>query len=109
MKYYIRFGDIPPDYHSKVHRGDGVYGVEAGVSVWDSVVVNGVYFPVLPSKTTEDGMADYFYGLLGSKPVYLVAGTELEEKGSVGEPLLGDDIAIIHEYTEDYDYLKAIL
>ena len=54
-------------------------------------------------------MADYFYFLLGNKPVYLVTGTELKERGSANEPLLGNDIKIIKEYTDDYEYLKSIL
>ena len=81
---------------------------EKGVSVWNCVFVNDVPFPLLPDNTNEDGMADYFYMLFGNKPVYLVTGTELKENGSVNEPLLGDDIKIIHDYTKDYAYLKRI-
>ena len=108
-KYYIRFGNIPLDKVSKVHRSDEIIKEEKGVSVWNCVFVNGIPFPLLPQNTNESGMADYFYMLLGNKPVFLVTGTELTERGSVNEPLLGDDIQIIKEYTDDYEYLKKIL
>ena len=107
MKQYIRFGKIPKDGISKIHRGDAIYGNEKGVSVWDCAFVNDVPFPLLPSNASETCMADYFYFLLGNKPVYLVEGEELQEKGTVGEPLL-KDIRIVAEYTQDYDYLKKI-
>lgn len=108
MKQYIRFGDIPKDKISRIHRSDAILGEEKGVSVWDCAFVNGVPFPLLPRDATETSMADYFYMLLGNKPVYLVEGTELKEKGTDGEPLLGRDIKIVKEYTTDYDYLKEI-
>lgn len=107
-KVYLRFGNIPEDKKSKLHRGDGILKIEKGVSVWNCAFVNNVPFPLLPDNTNEGGMADYFYMLLGNKPVYLVTGTELKERGSVNEPLLGDDIKIIDEYTKDYAYLKRI-
>ena len=108
MKQYIRFGNIPTDKKSKIHKSDAILGVEKGVSVWDCAFVNDVPFPLLPNNANENTMADYFYMLFGNKPVYLVEGTELKEKGYVGEPLLGTDIKIIREYTDDYEYLKAI-
>ena len=108
MKQYIRFGEIPNDKKSKIHRGDAILGEEQGVSVWDCAFVNDVPFPLLPSNASESAMADYFYFLLGDKPVYLVEGTELPKKGSAGEPLLGKDITIVHDYTSDYVYLKKI-
>ena len=107
-KQYIRFGYIPIDHLSKIHRSDAILGEEKGVSVWNCAFVNDVPFPLLPENASEDAMADYFYMLFGNKPVYLVEGTELEEKGSAGEPLLGKDICIINEYTDDYEYLKRI-
>ena len=64
---------------------------------------------MLPDNASESAMADYFYSLLGNKPVYLVTGTELKERGSANEPLLGKDIKIIKDYTADYEYLKNIL
>ena len=107
MKQYIRFGQFPPDGFSRNHRGDSILKVEKGISVWDCAFVNDVPFPLLPIDADETCMADYFYFLLGNKPVYLVEGEELNEKGSVGEPLLAN-ARVIHEYTEDYEYLKRI-
>jgi len=109
MKQYIRFGNIPKDKISKIHRSDEVQGLENGVSVWDCAFVDDVPFPLLPENPSENCMADYFHLLFGNKPVYLVTGTELPQKGFVGEPLLDTDIQIIQEYTEDYEYLKKIL
>lgn len=109
MKKYLRFGELPKDKKSKVHKSGVVVREEQGVSVWNCVFVNDVPFPLLPQNPSECTMSDYFYHLLGDKPVYLVEGTELEECGSAGEPLLSDDIRIIKEYTDDYDYLKKIL
>ena len=109
MKQYLRFGHIPKDKKSKAHKSDVVIREEKGVSVWDCAFVNDVPFPLLPTNASESAMADYFYCLLGNKPVYLVEGTELAEKGSAGEPLLDTDISIIQEYTNDYNYLKRIL
>ena len=109
MKQYIRFGDIPKDKISKSYRSSIVVDNELGVSVWDCAFVNNVPFPLLPDNASETAMADYFYMLLGNKPVYLVEGTELPTKGTAGEPLLGKDIKIVHEYTNDYEYLKNIL
>ena len=109
MNRYLRFGHIPKDKKSKVHKSDAVIREEKGVSVWDCKFINDVPFPLLPTSASESAMADYFYCLLGDKPVYLVEGTELAEKGSAGEPLLDTDISIIREYTNDYNYLKHIL
>lgn len=109
MKKYLRFGNIPEDKISKAHRSDEVIKNEAGVSVWNCAFVNNVPFPLLPDNADESAMADYFYFLLGNKPVYLVTGTELKERGSANEPLLGSDIEIVEEYTDDYEYLKSIL
>jgi len=107
-KVYIRFGDIPKDKISRIHRSDAILGEEKGVSVWNCAFVNDVPFPLLPDNASEDCMADYFYHLLGNKPVYLVEGTELQERGSVNEPLLGEDIKVVSEYTDAYKYLKRI-
>ena len=108
MRQYIRFGIIPPNEISKAHRGDAIIKEENGVSVWNCVVANDVFFPVLPDNPSEECIADYFYFLLGDKRVFLVTGDEQIEKGSVGEPLL-KNVKIIKEYTDDYDYLKRIL
>ena len=108
MKQYVRFGHIPKDKISKAHKSDEILREEQGVSVWNCAFVNDVPFPLLPDHASETAMADYFYMLFGNKPVYLVEGTELEAKGSAGEPLLDTDIKIIREYTDDYEYLKKI-
>ena len=108
MKTYIRFGHIPKDKISRYHKGDAIIKKEKGVSVWNCAFVNDVPFPLLPDNASETAMADYFYMLFGNKPVYLVTGTELQDVGSAGEPLLGDDVEIIKEYTKDYEYLKCI-
>ena len=108
QKQYIRFGRIPEDKISKQHKGDQILRHEKGVSVWNCAMVNDVPFPLLPDKASESTMADYFYMLMGNRRVFLVTGTELKEKGSAGEPLLGDDIRIVKEYTDDYEYLKRI-
>lgn len=107
MKYYVRFGRIPPDEISKSHRGDGILWSEKGVSAYESTVVNDVYFPILPDNPTEECYADYFYFLFSDKRVFLVIGDELEERGSSGEPLL-KNVKAVKELTDDYDYLKAI-
>lgn len=108
IKYYLRFGHIPEDKKSKKYRGDAIIKEEKGVSVWNCAFVNDVPFPLLPQNASESAMADYFYMLMGNKPVYLVTGTELPECGSANEPLLDVDIKIIKEYTKDYEYLKRI-
>ena len=107
-KCYIRFGNIPTNEKSKVHRGDAIIKEEKGVSVWECVFANDVPFPVLPQNASEGSVADYFYFLLGDKPVYLVTGIELNECGSAQEPLL-KNVTIIKEYTEDYANLKRML
>ena len=65
-KKYLRFGDIPKDKISRMHRSDAVFGEEKGVSVWDCAFVNDVPFPLLPDNASEDCMADYFYMLFGN-------------------------------------------
>ena len=40
---YIRFGEIPTDEISEVHRGDSVIREEGGVSVWRAVESNGLF------------------------------------------------------------------
>ncbi len=108
MKCYLRFGNIPIGFFSKNHRGDEIIKEEKGLSVWDCTFVNDVPFPILPENATEACMADYFYMLLGDRPVYLVTGNELNEKGSVGEPLLANSVTVIRDFTEEYRYLRDI-
>ena len=85
LPLYIRFGEIPKDGKSKVHRGDQVVREEAGVSVWRAI---------------ED--CGYFHFLLHSdSKVFLVTGTEMFIEGADREPLLMD-CKVIKEITHYY-------
>lgn len=107
-KTYVRFGNIPENGISKVHRSDAIICDEKGLSVWDTIYANDVAFPAIPDNPSKDCVADYFYCLLGDKPVFLLEGEELPEKGHAGEPLLVN-FKVIKEITRDYDYLKFVL
>lgn len=107
MKYYIRFGDIPKDEISKFYRGDAYIKDEKGVSVWDSAMANDIYFPILPQNPSEGAVQDYFHMIWGNRPVYLVTGDEISERGACGEPLL-TNVQIIKDLTDDYKYQKHI-
>ena len=86
---YIRFGEIPPNEKSKAYIGDQILREEAGVSVWDAVEVDGMYYPVLPKHPNDNTMADYFNLLLKSTDnVYLVTGDRIFVEGADREPLL---------------------
>lgn len=102
---FIRFGNIPKNKRSAKHASDAILGYEKGVSVWNCTFANDVPFPLLPNNYTESCVADFFYLLFSNKPVYLVNGTVIGTGGD-GEPLLGKDIHIIKEITNDYAYLK---
>lgn len=107
MKYYIRFGNIPENEVSKVHRGDAIIQDEKGVSVWDSAIANDIYFPILPINPNECAVQDYFGFIWGTRPAYLVTGDELDEKGACGEPLIVN-VKVIKELTDSYKYQKEI-
>lgn len=99
---YIRFGEIPTDEISEVHRGDSVIREEGGVSVWRAVESNGLYYPILPENPNKNAIADHFVLLLESdKNVYLVTGDELFIEGADREPLL-NNVKIIKEITKYY-------
>lgn len=101
-KLYIRFGEIPENEDSAVHRGDALIRNEGGVSVWDAVKVNCHYYPILPKHPNENAIADYFNHLLYSdSKVFLVTGTEIFVEGADREPLLMD-VKIIEELTNFY-------
>ena len=51
---YIRFGEIPTDEISEVHRGDSVIREEGGVSAWRAVESNGLYYPILPENPNKN-------------------------------------------------------
>lgn len=103
---YIRFGEIPSDGKSKVHRGDEIVREEAGVSVWRAVECCGRYYPILPEEPNENTISDYFELLLhGDEKVYLVTGTELFIEGADREPLLMD-VKVLKEITHYYRDLE---
>lgn len=89
---YIRFGEIPRDGQSKVHRSDDVLRQEGGVSVWRAVEDQGKYWPLMPEEPNDNTIADYFSMLLdwyhSNKNVYLVTGHEICIEGADREPLL---------------------
>ena len=106
MPLYIRFGEIPSDGKSKVHRGDEIVREEAGVSVWRAVENCGCYYPILPEEPNKNTISDYFHMLLHSdKKVYLVTGTEMFIEGADREPLLMD-VKVLKEITHYYRNLK---
>lgn len=102
---YIRFGEIPEDGQSKVHRSDQVIRSEGGVSVWRAIEDQGMYWPLLPEEPNDNTVADYFNMLLdryhSNKKVYLVTGTEICIEGADREPLLVD-CKIIKEISHYY-------
>lgn len=107
MKVYIRFGDIPKDFQSKVHKGDAIIRNEGGVSVWNCIQADDdEYYPILPDNPNPHAITDYFRMLFSDKPVYLVTGTEMFLTGADGEPLLMSDITIIKKL--DYSWLKGV-
>ena len=107
-KVYVRFGDIPTDGKSKVYKSGEVVKEELGVSVWNCAFANGVPYPILLTNfISETALADYISHLFGNRKVYLVTG-DVVGTGTVGEPLL-NNVTVIREYTDDYEYLKGIL
>ena len=102
---YIRFGDIPKDFQSKVYRSGTIVRNEGGVSVWECVESDDMYYPILPENPNEHAISDYFRELFSDRPVYLVTGTRMFINGADDEPLLMDDIKIIKQL--DYSWLKG--
>lgn len=100
-KLYIRFGDIPKKEESGSYKSGELVDKESGVSVWDARKANGIYHPILPKDPNKDAISDYFKLLLGDRPVYVLKGVELLDKGTDGEPLL-KDIEIVEEYGESF-------
>ena len=118
MKEYIRFGFIPENERSK--RGNGVIGDgyecighEQGVSVWNTVKINGVYCLVAPhgdSNTHGDfstmAFPDDCYGCCpNDPPIYVVTGDEVGI-GFDGEPLIRN-VTIIEKLSFDYFSFKS--
>lgn len=79
------------------YLGDEIVGKEHGVLVWDSIKVDNIYYPKLPSDPNENTITDYFdYLLQKGKKAYLVTGNLIRIEGHDREPLL-EDVKIIRE------------
>lgn len=104
---YIRFGEIPEDGQSKVHRSDWTIRSEGGVSVWRAVEDQGRYWPLLPQEPNGNTIADYFSMLTNryhqDRKVYLVTGSEICVEGADREPLLMD-CQIIKDISNQYTF-----
>lgn len=103
---YLRFGEMPPDGKSKIHKGDTLIGEEDGVSVWECLECNGTYRLLVPNPCNANAMADIDSDLLRShyynpKPVFEVEGTVVGT-GSDGEPLLSN-ITMIKKLADDIE------
>lgn len=83
---YIRTGDFPPNNLSMNHF-TRVY--EAGLSVWEAIEIDGIYRILMPYGTSGQWeWAGCDYNSAYGRPVYEVTGELMEERGSIGEPLL---------------------
>lgn len=101
---YIRFGEIPEDENSTVHRSDEEVRKEGGISVWEAIEVNGCYYPILPKHPNGNTLADYFHYLLDfTGNIYLVTGTKIFIEGADREPLLMN-VIIIKNITHQYNH-----
>ena len=99
---YIRFGEIPKSGRSRIHLSDDDQFEEPGLSVWPAVESNGMYFPVLPEDTNDNGIMDYFELLFRQdRPVYLLTGDEMRLEGQDREPLLMN-FTVLKEITHYY-------
>lgn len=86
---YIRFGEIPEDGISRVHRSDAVVREEGGLSVWRAIREGNKYYPIMPDEPNENTIADYFKQVSQDHDkVYLVTGDEMFIEGADREPLL---------------------
>lgn len=103
---YIRFGEIPENENSAVHRSDDLVRNEGGVSVWRAIEDQGKYWPLLPDDPNANTIADYFSMLLNlygsNKKVYLVTGWEICIEGADREPLIRD-VKIIKDISSYYN------
>lgn len=107
LPLYIRFGKLPKDENSAVHRSDDIIRNEGGVSVWRAVEDQGKYWPLLPDDYNDNTIADYFHMLVnlygsGNGPVYLVIGDEIGIEGASREPLLRN-VKIIKDISHYYN------
>ena len=105
--YFIRFGEIPADERSRIHRnGELIVGIECGVSVYDAVKIRGEWKAVLPNPCTECTV-DTMHGILlsnvnneSTKKAYIVTG-DIVGYGSDGEPLIRN-IRVVEELDDYY-------
>ena len=70
MEYYIRFGEIPKDGFSKIHRGDMIMGNEPGVSVYDCCQKRNKLMICIPNPAhpfTMDTIKDFETDILKKK------------------------------------------
>lgn len=100
---YIRFGEIPEDCMSHVHRGDSVIRAEGGLSVWRAINADGRFYPMLPDDPNSNTLTDYFdMMIMENKHVYLVTGREMFLEGADREPLLMPPVIVLGEITHYY-------
>lgn len=96
-KTYVRFNKWPEDERSKKHRSDSIVGYEKGVSVFDSEIINGQRYILIPFPVDEGLARDlYTFSTNSFDDIYLVSGNVVG-KGHGGEPLL-KDLEIIEHY-----------
>lgn len=110
QKYYIRVGEIPQDEKSRIYNGDGIIGIEDGVSVYNAVKINDNWHIVMPSPFKEGQGSTYEcliqevtqcrYKINEPRSVYLVTGCEVGI-GHDGEPVI-KNINIIKNITEQF-------
>lgn len=100
-KYYIRFGEIPPNEASGIYRSGDKIGEEKGVSVYDALCINGEWRIVLPAKLKMEVGFDLYafieeYSLKPpTRKCYLIQGEEVGI-GTTNEPLI-KGVRIIQE------------
>lgn len=105
---YLRFGELPPNGKSRIHRGDIIVGEEAGVSVWECIEHNGTYRLLVPNPCNANAMSDIDSELLKShyykpKPVFEIEGAVVGT-GSDGEPLLSN-ITMVKKLADDIEQI----
>lgn len=109
-KLYIRVGEIPENEISHIHNGDAIIGEEKGVSVYDTIEIDGKYRIVMPLPFKE-GQGNTYETLIQNvtecrfkinepRKVYLVSGNEVGV-GRDNEPVL-KNVKIIKDITEDF-------
>lgn len=108
--FYIRIGEIPENETSKIHRGDAIIGEEKGVSVYNAVKINNLWYIVMP-PVFKEGQGQTYEALIQNvtecrfridspQKVYLVKG-KVVGNGSDFEPVI-KNVKIIKELTEQF-------